>query len=95
MRILRIVNRGSYELYAIIDGEVYRIPRGDPIEILEKHLEGELGRVGERVELDLDRVLRSRDPGYKVSKPIGSPEVWELGSHTTQLGPDILRRMWR
>jgi len=47
MKILRIVNRGSYELYAIIDGEVYRIPRGDPIEILEKHLEGELGRVGE------------------------------------------------
>jgi len=40
MKILRIVNRGSYGLYAIIDGEVYRIPRGDPMEILEETLRG-------------------------------------------------------
>jgi len=83
MRVLRLVNRGVYELYVIIDDEAYRVTRGDPIEILKnfnkKYSKDELGRIGERIDLDLGGVLKSRDPNYKVAKPLDPPEVWGAG----------------
>lgn len=79
MKLLRLVNKGVYELYVLIDNEVYRVVKGDPLEVLKRYSKGELGRVGEKVNLDLEGILRSRDPNYKVAKPIDPPEVWGAG----------------
>ncbi|MEM4970776.1 MAG: fumarylacetoacetate hydrolase family protein [Sulfolobales archaeon] len=79
MKILRITRKGVYELYVILNGEVYRLVEMDPLKVLERYLEGRLGRLGEKAELDLGGVLRSRDPEYKVAKPIDPPEVWGAG----------------
>ncbi|MEM1610713.1 MAG: hypothetical protein QXQ57_03590 [Sulfolobales archaeon] len=79
MRILRVIRKGVYELYAILNGKAYRLAGMDPLEVLERYLEGGLEKLGERAELDLEAVLRSRDPAYKVAKPIDPPEVWGAG----------------
>jgi 2-dehydro-3-deoxy-D-arabinonate dehydratase len=79
MKMLRLIRKGVYELYAILDGEVYRLSGMDPIEVLERYSEGKLERLGERVELDLESLLMSRDPGYKVAKPFDPVEVWGAG----------------
>lgn len=78
LRLLRVVRKGLYEIYLIYSGEeIYRVS-GDPIEILRMYSRGELSPK-EAVSLDLEALLRSRDPGGKVAKPFDPVEVWGAG----------------